>query len=181
MLVQDAMQKTPQQAPQEAPQEEAQAAPQEESAEFGQEATPEEQQAYEKVILAASEVLYDPKTSPKVIQMLQAGAEQPDKAIANAAVLVMTQLDDQSGGTIPEEVILPAATEVAELVAELGQKQGIFQVDDAVLKKAGHAMLMSLAEQYEIDPAELQPLLESMPKEELDRMYQEQNVYGEQA
>jgi hypothetical protein len=141
-------------------------------------ATPEEQEQYERVVLAASEVLYNEKTSGPILQMLQEGADDPAQAIGQVAVMVLAQLDDKSNGTIPEMVIVPAAAEIVELVAELGQAQGLFQVDEAILNRAGQVMMIGVGEQYGIDPQEIQALMESMDPAEVEQMRAQQDAYA---
>ena len=144
----------------------------------GDQATPEEQEAYERVVLAASEVLYEPKTSKPILESLKASADDPAQAIGQVAVMIIQQLDDKSNGTIPEVVIAQAAAEIAEMVAELGHSKGLFEVDEAVINRAGQVMLMGLAEAYDIDPEEIRALMESMDPAEVEQMRAQQDSYA---
>lgn len=154
---------------QEGPQE-PQKAPQKPQADGGQE-------AYERVVLAASDVLYSEETMPDVLNLLK--SDDPAKAIADATVMLIGQLDEQSGGTIPEDVIIPAAAEIAELIAELGQAKGLFQVDEQVLGRAGQHLLIGMAELYgEPTDEEMQDILNSVGEEERQQMVQQQSQFS---
>lgn len=146
--------------------------------EFGEPATPEEQQSYDQVVMAASQVLYSDQTNPRVLKMLEAGADNPAQAIADVATMVIVQLDEQSGGTIPEVVIIPAAAEIAELVAELAQKRGIFEVNDQVMGQAGQLLLLSVADQYDVSEEELAELVQSVDPAQAEQIVAQQSQYG---
>ena len=82
--------------------------------------SPEEQDAYDKVIMAAMKVLFEnEETNNTIIKQLKAGAKTPAKALADVATMLIVQLDQQSGGKIPETVILPASGEILEQVSDL--------------------------------------------------------------
>ena len=132
-------------------------------------ATPEEQQAYEGVVMAASEVLYG-EMNAEIMKMLEAEANNPPLAIARVATTVITQLDDQSGGTIPETVIFPAAAEIAELVAELADAKGIFPVDAGVMQVAGQHLVEMVAQQYDVSPEEIEQFMASVPPDVLEKV-----------
>jgi len=141
-------------------------------------ATAAEQKNYEKVILAATKAIYDESTHDGIMQMLQGG--EPAESLAKVTTTIMLELDRKSGGKIPEDVILPASAEVLELVAELAQESGTFPVDEAVTGKAMQMVVMELAEQYGINPEELNDVVNSISKEELGPMVQQQAGFAGQ-
>ena len=145
-----------------------------------EQATPEEQQAYEKVVLAGMSVLYDDKTRDKVLTAIKSGGDDPAKALAKMAQMIITQLDEKSKGTIPETVLLPAAAEILEHTAELAQVAGIAQVDDATLGQAGQHLVWALGEQYGVDEEELMALVESLKPEQIRSMVEQQSKYAPQ-
>ncbi len=139
--------------------------------------TEAEQVNYEKIVLAASEILYDEKSSRGVTKMLKAG-DDPARSIANVTVMIMTQLDEKSGGTIPEEVILPAATEVVELVAELGVAQKIFEVDEAMVNRAAQLMVVSMADEYNVEMEDIQGMMAGVDPTKFEPMRKQQDAYA---
>lgn len=145
------------------------------------EATPEEQEAYERVVMAGMKALYDPGSHEQMMALLEKGAADPAKALASVAQTIIGTLDDQSKGTIPETVIIPAAVEILEHTGELADAASLFPVDEAVLNRAGQELLIGLGEQYGVGPEEIQDLLSSFPESSLNEMAEQQNRYAEEA
>lgn len=140
-----------------------------------EQATPEEQAAYERTVLAGTELLYAEQTHDKIVAMLKRGADTPAETIARTAVMLLVQLDQQSKGTIPEVVIVRAAAEIAEQVAELANETGAFPVTAETLNEASEPLLMALAEQYDISNEELQEFMSRYPPEAQEAMRQERD------
>lgn len=142
----------------------------------GDQPTQQEQDSYDRVVLASMRVLYSDQTHQQVMGMLKSGG-QPDEAIANTVSMILLELDKKSGGKIPQEVILPAAAELVQLVAELGDKAGVFKTDERTLALAMQRTIAVVGEKYGIDQADVQALLSSIPNEEVQGMVQQQHGY----
>lgn len=110
-----------------------------------------DQENFEKIELASMAVLYDDKTHPQIMQMLESQKDDPAKAIAGVTSLVITQLDEQSGWQIPEQLVLPSAEKIMDKVAELGELAGLFQVDDTVMQAAAQEVMTDLLGKYGVD------------------------------
>lgn len=149
------------------------------SGQQGEQATPEEQESYEKVVLAGLKVLYDDQTNPGVMKMLQAQKDDPAKALADVTSMVITQLDEQSGGTLPEVTILPATEEILGEVAGLAAKAGIFQPDDRALALASQQTLRQLGDHYGVSEEEIQELIQSLPQDRVQQMVQQQSQFAQ--
>lgn len=120
----------------------------------GRKADPAMQENYDKVVLAAMKFLYDDATHPEIMKMLQSGAGDPSGTLAKVAALIVTQLDQKAGGSIPREVVMHAAMEVLGLVAELADKAGVFTVDKAIFEGAARAMVAELQQKFGEQPAQ---------------------------
>lgn len=144
----------------------------------GEQASPEEQAAYEKFVLAAGKVLYSQGTHESIMKMLQQG--DPAEAMAQAVTLIVTQLDKKSGGKVPDSIILPAAAEILGLVAELAEKAKLFTADDRLLARAAQIMVLHLAEQYGVNPKDAQALLQSVNPAELQQIVSQQSQLASQ-
>ena len=142
-------------------------------------AEPAEQSAYEKVVLAGMKIMYDDKTRDKVLAPLKLNRDTPAKALAAVAQTLITQIDEQSKGTLPETVILPAAGEILEHLAELAQKSGVLKVDEVVLGKAGQIMVLSLAKHYGATEEDAERLLASVPPDQIQGMVEQQAQYDQ--
>jgi hypothetical protein len=140
----------------------------------GNEATPEEQDAYDRVVAAAGEVLYDDKTNPDIMNMLKSKQDNPAQALADVTSMVVIQLDEQSGGKIPEVVILPVVEEILPMVAELANAAGIFKPDDRTMNLAAQQTLMELGEHYGVSEEDIQNLIKQMDPNDVKNIVSQQ-------
>ncbi len=140
-----------------------------------EQATPEEQKAFESIEVAAMSMLYDEKAHPQFIKMLKEGEAQPAQTMAQAAMTIFGQIDDQSNGTVPEAVIIQGAVQVLEVVFELVEKAQIYQLDENMIGQAVQHLLMLVGSAYDIDPEEMQQLMAGM-----DQATMEQSVAQQQ-
>jgi hypothetical protein len=145
-----------------------------------EQATPEEQQAYDQVVMAGAKMLYDEKTHQSIMELLQGAKNTPARAIASAVMLVIQKLKDASKDSIPAPVVLPAAAEIAQLVAELAQKAGFFKVSDAVMQSAGQIFIPQVAELYGVNEEELQALSAKYSDEQKQQMSDQQLQAGKE-
>lgn len=143
--------------------------------------SPQEQDAMDKVVLASLKVIYDQNTHQGIVDMLTQGKADPAKALADTTTLIITQVDKKSGGKVPELVILPAAADVLGELGNLATKAGIFQVDEKISGQAMQKTILGLAEQYGVAPEDVQALLQSMPKDQIQQMVQQQSAFNQGA
>ena len=143
-----------------------------------EQATPEEQEAYKEVIIGASKLLYSGKSHEAIMKSLEAGSKKPGKTMADQAMSVLGALDAKSDGKINVTVIPAAAAQILELIAELAKDSGLIDVDENILGSAGQYLLKALAEQYGVEPEELQELMNSIPPEIQAKMREQQHGYG---
>lgn len=124
----------------------------------GEPATEAEQAAYEKVVMAAMKVIYSDESHQKIMQMIQGGS-RPDQALADVTTAIMLELDKQSGGKIPEVVIMPASMEVLGMLGELAEKAGLFDGNENTLTAAAQQVVLKLLEEYGADPGDIQAVI----------------------
>lgn len=115
------------------------------------------QQVYERVVMAASKVLHDPKRMQAIIQMVKAHGN-PVAGLADATIFVMQMLFQISKGSIPQEVIVPAGQEVLQMIAEMCERAGILKVTPELLKQAAGVAAAKVLKQNGIDQAKAQQL-----------------------
>lgn len=109
--------------------------PQQPQAPQGQQPQPAQQGGgTERVVLAAMKILYEKQPSDSIVKMLRSG--DPAQALAQTALFVMKVLYDESKGSIPAEVIVPAAGSVVQLLAELARAAKIELSDEQVQQVA---------------------------------------------
>ena len=144
-----------------------------------EEATGEEQEAYDRVVLAAIKAMFEEgKTQEGIIQRLKAGSKEPAESIADVSSMIMTQLDQESGGQIPESVILPASIEILEQVSELANGMNIFPVDEAVMNYAAQLMMVKLGEEYGIEQQDIEEIMAGTPPDQLQQIETQQGEYA---
>jgi len=159
--------------------ESSQAAPTEPQEE-GEPASPEEQEAYDKVVSAGSEVLHGEQTNPEIMSILESGRDNPGEALADVAMMIIGQIDEQSGGKIPEGIIIPAADDILSQAGELAEVAGLFKWDESTKGSAAQSLWKKAGEKYDFDPQEIQELIDSMGKDEIEgiRSKQDQIAQG---
>lgn len=128
--------------------------------------TPAEQAAYEKVVLAGLRVIYDEATHDKIMAFLDAA--DPATSLGRLAATILIELDRRADNQIPETVILPAAMELMDALAELANVSGKFEVTEVVAENATHVMVTMLAEHYGVDQNQAaQFLQDNVPPDQL--------------
>jgi hypothetical protein len=147
--------------------------------EGGEEASPEEQDIFSRIELAALTMLYDDKTHGEFVNMLKAGAQQPAQTLATTALTIFGEIDRQSGGKVPEEMIIPALVEgVLGAVVDMAEKTRVMPVDEAVAGKAVQELLLLATQQYDIDPAEIEQAMAQMDPAQQQAMVQQQQQFA---
>jgi hypothetical protein len=134
---------------------------------------PKLQEAYERVVIAAGKVLYESPTHEQVMQMLTSGPDIEGN-VAEAVTTIMLQLYEKSRGTMPGEVILPAAAEVISMVLELLEAAGVQGVEQADPQRIFQMLIQKFIEKGAVDPTEAQEFLASVPEEERAKMMSDQ-------
>lgn len=143
------------------------------------EASQEEQEAKDQVVTAGMKYLFDGgKPTELAVKRLKAQGGEPAKALADYTVTLIAEMDERSGNTIPEEVIVPAAVELLENVTELAAAADIFPVDEAVMNLAAQHLMVGLGDEYGADPAEIQQMMGSLDPEALKQIESQQGNFA---
>ena len=116
----------------------------------GQPANP---QAVERVVIAATRIIHDAKIKQTLIEMMKQAGD-PVQALVEATTLIVKQLQEKSGRSIPAEVLGAAAWQVLQLVGELAQAAGLFQVTPELLQQAAQAGVEKFQEERAAGPAQ---------------------------
>ncbi len=133
-------------------------------------ASPQQQQAYDRLVLAGMKILYDPHTNGPIMQMLNAGKIAPGQTVGRVVVLLIEQMDKVSKNTIPTEVVLPAASELLMDVGHLAQTAGIFQFGLPVAFKAMQVMVIALAQYFGVSLGAIQGLVKQANPQSLQKL-----------
>jgi hypothetical protein len=92
-----------------------------------QQASPEDQEAYEIFVSTAMNMMYDKKMLPKLKQMLE-GAGDPIEGLAEAAVMIthrVSESAEQNGQPLNNDIVFNAGTEIFNQLADVSTRAGI--------------------------------------------------------
>ena len=103
---------------------------------MSREPTPEESGIYEQSMEAVAQILYSDETHSKVMTILQSGAQDPSKALASAASIILLQLKERSKGQLTPEILQGVLKELMMLLGELATESGAFEVNQDVMMRA---------------------------------------------
>lgn len=145
------------------------------------EASSDEQETLDKIVTAAQSILYDKATSEPIMEVLKAKAADPSKAVVEVGAMIISQLDEASGGQLPVEYILPAADQILELIGELGAEAGLFEYGEREHSLALQEAISLIGDQYGLDEADTQAMMQSVAPEEQERARVQQAGYAESA
>lgn len=90
---------------------------------------PEEQAAYDKFVDNGFKLIYDDKTMPNILNLLQSSQDKILN-LASAALNVVMHLKESAknaGREIPPDILMHGGVEILEDLAELSDKAGIYE------------------------------------------------------
>lgn len=100
--------------------------------------SPEEQKSYNNFVTNGMKLMYSEKTMPQVVKAIQGGGN-PVEGLANAALTVVTQLEQsakQKGVEISPDVKYHGSEELLAQMAELAEAAGIHEFSEEELEQA---------------------------------------------
>jgi hypothetical protein len=151
---------------------EASGMPEADEAPSEDDATPEEQDAYEKGVVAIMRVLYDSNAADPIVESIVNAGGDPD-SIAKATLSLMQSIDERTGGQIPETVLAPLATEALTQIVELVEAAGV-EVGGRGIAQALQIMLLDFMTEYGADPAQIKEALASVDTEAVGKLIDQQ-------
>lgn len=115
---------------------------------------PEMQDAYTRVVAAGMKVMFSKETHDAMLQQLNAPGDTATK-LGQGIAKVILFLFNESNGTMPQEVIVPAAMILLIKAAEFVNQSGKGQVSDEEIGQAMEVLIDSLFEGFGEDRAQL--------------------------
>lgn len=115
---------------------------------------PELQDAYDRVVAAGMKVLFSKDTHQFMLDQINAPGEASQKLGAGIAKVVVF-LFNESNGTMPQEVIVPAAMLLLLKAADFINKSGKGEISDEEIGMAMEVLIDSLFEGFGEDRSEL--------------------------
>lgn len=122
----------------------------------------EEQTMYTQVAMAASDVITNEKTAEAILNQLKKGAQNPQQAIGDTGAMILVQLDEQSNGTIPEEIIFLPLPEIVEQLGEVVNAAKLFPVDQSIVAGALQVAVGKVADAFGISAQDVAMLIDGL-------------------
>lgn len=115
---------------------------------------PKFRNAYDRVTLAASKLMFDKKISQAMLEAVD-DKQSPEDVIADNASGLILMLNKQTKNTIPQQILIPAAIDIALQMSEFFSRTGKVAVDEQVLASAIQKMIFKLFEAFGVKQDQL--------------------------
>ena len=139
---------------------------------YGDPADDSEQEMYDAFMDRATDFLYQPNKMEQLIAALSMGKQNAAQAMGDKVAQLVSVVDDDLGGNFPRELLLPAANELTELMADLVQEKDVMPVNNKVVNTAAQYANSKLMEIYEMEEFEMQELGNSLEGQDVQRVAQ---------
>lgn len=129
----------------------------------GEDVLPEEQELYDNLVAGAINMMSDKKANAGMIQTLKAGSAKPSESLAKVALMTVMAVHERTGSKVPNDVLMPAAAEILEHVADFAQESGALKIDKKILDDASVYLMRALMEFLKFTPEEIKALQDESP------------------
>jgi hypothetical protein len=132
--------------------------------------SPEDQRAYDTFVTNGMKLMYSEKAMPTLVQAIQGGGN-PVEGLANAALTVVTQLEQsakQKGKEISPDVKYHGSEELLAQMAELAEAAGVHEFSEEELEQAFFLAL----DMYRVAKQEAGELDEGALKQDMQMLQQ---------
>ena len=116
------------------------------------------QKGYEAIVLAARKIMYSDQMKPQMMELLKGPGSMGEK-IGKGVVALMAILWDQTNGTIPPQLVIPAATELVAEAADFLRKAGMKVSGDDVAEGMA-TMVEEILGRAGVSPEQIPQLLQ---------------------
>ena len=110
--------------------------------------------AYDRIIGAGMKFMFSDQTHGEMVKMLKGQGTLDDKLSAGVAYLMMNMVQ-QSNGTMPPELIIPAGIDLILQAAEFAEKTGMDQVTTEIIANAMHKYVLLVAKKAGVSEDQL--------------------------
>lgn len=115
-----------------------------------EQATPEEQEAYEAAMQMVGDLVYQNDDSNAAI-MKMLTPDDPAGSAADASAFVLSKIEETFQGNYPEGLVLTTADEISDIILELAHEAGEFEVTEEIAVQAKAELAQQLVEDYGVD------------------------------
>jgi hypothetical protein len=136
--------------------------------------TPKEDKAHEAAMTMVSELLYaNDKSNTAIMNMLK--EDNPAASASEASIFLLSKVEETFKGNYPEALVLPTADEISDMVLELADESGKFEVTEDVAVKAKSLMVQQLVQDYGVDEQSFRDATQDVTQ---DDMAQYEQMFG---
>lgn len=159
----------------------AQAAPVEgDSPEEESNLNPEEQKTYDSAMQMVGELIYSNDEAFTAIMDLIT-PENPAVSVAEATTFVLSKVEETFQGNYPEELVITTADEISDLLLELADESGKFEVTEQIAQESKMELIDLLAQDYGADPADIEEALSDITDDDVTEMQKEMGIQNGQS
>ena len=139
--------------------------------------TAKDQEDYERTVLAAQKILYTDESGDAVMNVVKSAAT-PEDGIAEAASMVMLQIDEASGMQVPEDVIIPVSQEIVAELVDMSNEAGLAEIDTPTAERIMSKVVTDLMQAYGTTEEEMMAYLNEIGEDNARTMLQEMGNEG---
>lgn len=129
------------------------------------------QNAFDRVIAAGMKLMYDKKTNKLMMQGLD--TKPIAQLLGEGTVGLMGILSEQSNGTIPPEVIIPAGMYLIAEAADFYEKSGVLSVSNSDIAEAIQIYIYLIIQKSGGDPDQMVAKLSQFDPSQLAQLAQQ--------
>lgn len=112
-------------------------------------------EAYERLVVAGSKVMFAPQTREMALKQMQSGQGDVAERLGNGIVALIAMLYQRSNKTLPPQILIPAGVDLLVQAADFLRQSGDEQITDKDIARAMEVFVTSLLQQSGADPAKL--------------------------
>jgi hypothetical protein len=143
--------------------------PQDESLyDWEDEATPEEQQAFEAAVEEAARIIYADDTGHEGLLKVIANDPSPEEGYVKAVTTVVTELDKKMN--LPVGIISGLAIDVFNMIDDIATNSGIVQLDDQQAQLAMAGVQDALNKAYGMEEEELEGIAQNLSDKDVQQL-----------
>lgn len=117
---------------------------------------PNDKIAVQKVVTAGKKIMFDESTFPQFKQGMTKGMPMPQK-LATEAVGLLVTLQDKANGTIPRQVLLPAALGLLLEIASFMEEAKVGEPTKQDITAAGQLLIKLVQKAFPMRTNRMQP------------------------
>jgi len=138
--------------------------------------TDDERKVYDSAMAMAGEILYKGDQSSNAM-MEQVAAGDPMQTIPTTVTFIIDQIEQTFNGEVPEDLILPMADEISDMVIEMADTAGVIKADEKTATQIKGAVVEEILDAYGVDEAQMQEAMQGVSADDIEQM---QAMFGGQ-